>query len=76
VKGEGAGVGRGRDAGDTPPALVPRDGEEALVELTAEARTALVRAHAHEVDVCLVRLGLREEADEEAGQLAVALGHE
>jgi hypothetical protein len=50
--------------------------EEALVEGTAESRTAALRIDADEVHVGLVRVGLRPKSTEEPGKLSVLLRHE
>src|SRR5205085_11062837 len=48
-------------------------GEEPLVELAPKAAATLVGPDADEVDVCLVAVGLREEAAQEPDELAVCL---
>ena len=66
----------GRHAAHPASPVGLRDRKEPLVELAAEAAAPLRRADADEVDICLLPPGRREEADEKARQLPVALGDE
>src|SRR5437763_8880797 len=73
---ERADVDRRRDGAHDGPAERAHLGEEALVERGADALSPPPRIDPDEVDIGLVGVRLRQEAAQEAGELAVDLGDE
>ena len=56
--------------------LGPGQLEEFVIEAVRQAMTALRRGNTEKVNVGLVRLGRRAEADQKTGQGVIAFGHE
>jgi hypothetical protein len=71
VKGERGGVTRRSDAADQRSPPRPNDGKKAFIRCAADARFAKIGVNGDQANVRLVRVRLRQKADQKANRRSV-----